>query len=152
MPCRRRTGEFFVRFAAGCGLVGPMAAETTQSRNRDPVVQFSVFTPNRLGRLRDLIGVLGSHGVHVLALAVLDTTDSAIIRLVADDPEKAEYFVRVAWLERQSGCRRSRTCHRRRVGWTAGRRGPDCLRRTGGQNLGAVGDGEVSALRATTPA
>jgi len=78
-----------VRFAAGCGLVGPMAAETTQSRNRDPVVQFSVFTPNRLGRLRDLIGVLGSHGVHVLALAVLDTTDSAIIRLVADDPEKA---------------------------------------------------------------
>ncbi len=66
-----------------------MTAETTQSRNRDPVVQFSVFTPNRLGRLRDLIGVLGSHGVHVLALAVLDTTDSAIIRLVVDDPERA---------------------------------------------------------------
>jgi hypothetical protein len=66
-----------------------MATETIQSRNRDPVIQFSVFTPNRLGRLHDLIGVLGSHGVHVLALAVLDTTDSAIIRLVVDDPEKA---------------------------------------------------------------
>jgi hypothetical protein len=66
-----------------------MPTKTTLSRNSDPVIQFSVFTPNRLGRLHDLIGVLGSHGVHVLALAVLDTTDCAIIRLVVDDPDKA---------------------------------------------------------------
>ncbi|HKS37282.1 MAG TPA: acetolactate synthase, partial [Verrucomicrobiae bacterium] len=66
-----------------------MTAETTQMRSRDPVIQFSVFTPNRLGRLHDLIRVLGSNGVHVLALMVLDTTDSSIIRLVADDPAKA---------------------------------------------------------------
>ena len=66
-----------------------MATDTIQARNRDPVIQFSVFTPNRLGRLRDLIGMLGSHGVNVLALAVLDTTDSAIIRLVVDDPQKS---------------------------------------------------------------
>ena len=66
-----------------------MSLETTQSRHRDPVVQFSVFTPNRLGRLHDLMGVLGAHGVHVLGLAILDTTDSAIIRLVVDDPDRA---------------------------------------------------------------
>jgi hypothetical protein len=66
-----------------------MTTATIQSRNREPVIQFSVFTPDRLGRLHDLIAVLGSHGVHVLALAVLDTTDSAIIRLVVDDPEKS---------------------------------------------------------------
>jgi hypothetical protein len=66
-----------------------MPTETAQFRDRDPVIQFSVFTPNRLGRLKDLIDVLGSHGVHVLALAVLDTTDSAIIRIVVDDPGKA---------------------------------------------------------------
>ena len=58
-------------------------------RRADPVIQFSVFTPNRLGRLHDLIGFLGPQGVHVLALMVLDTTDSAIIRLVVDDPERA---------------------------------------------------------------
>ena len=64
-------------------------------RRPDPVIQFSVFTPNRLGRLRDLIGLLSAQGVHALALMVLDTTDSAIIRLVADDPEKArELLVR----------------------------------------------------------
>jgi len=58
-------------------------------RRPDPVLQFSVFTPNRLGRLHDLIGFLGAQGVHVLALMVLDTTDSAIIRLVVDDPDGA---------------------------------------------------------------
>jgi hypothetical protein len=66
-----------------------MRAKTLSGRRADPVIQFSVFTPNRLGRLRDLINALGSRGVHVLALMVLDTTDSAIIRLVLDDPDKA---------------------------------------------------------------
>lgn len=59
------------------------------------MIQFSVFTPNRLGRLHVLIGMLGTDGVHVLALTVLDTTDSSIIRIVVDDPERArELLVR----------------------------------------------------------
>jgi len=53
------------------------------------VVQFSVFTPNRLGRLNELVQIFGAHHVHVLALTVLDTTDSSIIRLVLDDPDRA---------------------------------------------------------------
>jgi len=53
------------------------------------VIQFSVFTPNRLGRLNELVKILGTHSVHVLALTVLDTTDSSIIRVVMDDPDKA---------------------------------------------------------------
>lgn len=51
------------------------------------VKQFSVFTANKLGRLRDLISLFARKDVHVLALTVLDTTDSAIIRLVTDDPD-----------------------------------------------------------------
>ena len=66
-----------------------MPIETTTAGRRDPVIQFSVFTPNRLGRLHVLIGLLGTQGVHVLALMVLDTTDSSIIRIVVDDPERA---------------------------------------------------------------
>src|SRR5436189_1511175 len=66
-----------------------MPTETTKARRADPVIQFSVFTPNRLGRLHDLIRLFGAQGVHVLALMVLDTTDSAIIRVVVDDPEQA---------------------------------------------------------------
>jgi hypothetical protein len=66
-----------------------MPTDTATARRADPVAQFSIFTPNRLGRLHDLIKLFGVHGVHVLALMVLDTTDSAIIRVVVDDPDKA---------------------------------------------------------------
>ena len=66
-----------------------MATQTAKGRRADPVIQFSIFTPNRLGRLHDLIRFLGARGVHVLALMVLDTTHSAIIRVVVDDPDSA---------------------------------------------------------------
>jgi hypothetical protein len=66
-----------------------MPTHTTKAPRRDPVVQFSVFTPNRLGRLHDLVRLMAADSVHVLGLMVLDTTDSSIIRLVVDDPERA---------------------------------------------------------------
>jgi hypothetical protein len=66
-----------------------MVTQTSKSRRTDPVIQFSVFTPNRLGRLHDLIRLLNARSVHVLGLMVLDTTDSAIIRVVVDDPDRA---------------------------------------------------------------
>ena len=69
----------------------PMAATAIKPppRRASAVMQFSVFTPNRLGRLNDLVKILAAHQLHVMALTVLDTTDSSIIRLVLDDPEKA---------------------------------------------------------------
>lgn len=51
--------------------------------------QFSVFCENRVGRLYDLTALLKDNNVHVMAITVLDTTDSAIVRLVVDDPDKA---------------------------------------------------------------
>ena len=66
-----------------------MPAETTPARQPEAVTQFSAFTPNRLGRLYDLVSTLAGQGVHVLALTILDTTDSAVIRCVVDDPERA---------------------------------------------------------------
>jgi hypothetical protein len=55
----------------------------------DPVKQFSVFAENRLGRLYDLTTLLKDNNVHIMGITVLDTTDSAIVRLIVDDPEKA---------------------------------------------------------------
>ncbi|MBP7140371.1 MAG: acetolactate synthase [Opitutaceae bacterium] len=63
--------------------------DVTTSTTSDPVKQFSVFAENRVGRLHDLIALLRSNQVHVVALTVLDTTDSAIVRLIVDDPDKA---------------------------------------------------------------
>lgn len=55
----------------------------------DPVKQFSVFAENRVGRLYDLTTLLKNNNVHIMAITVLDTTDSSIIRVVVDDPSKA---------------------------------------------------------------
>ena len=59
------------------------------SIGRDPVKQFSVFAENRVGRLNDLVALFKEHNVHIIAITVLDTTDSAIMRVVVDDPDKA---------------------------------------------------------------
>jgi hypothetical protein len=53
------------------------------------VKQFSVFAENRVGRLYDLTTLLKDNNVHIMAITVLDTTDSSIIRVVVDDPSKA---------------------------------------------------------------
>lgn len=65
-----------------------MAAQISTSPI-DPVKQFSVFAENRLGRLYDLTALLKANQVHVMGITVLDTTDSAIVRFIADDPDKA---------------------------------------------------------------
>lgn len=65
-----------------------MAAQISTTPN-DPVKQFSVFAENRLGRLYDLTALLKKHNVHVMGITVLDTTDSAIVRLIVDDPDRA---------------------------------------------------------------
>src|SRR5208283_798620 len=44
---------------------------------------------NRVGRLYDLTSLLKDNNVHIMAITVLDTTDSSIIRVVVDDPDKA---------------------------------------------------------------
>lgn len=66
-----------------------MAAQISTSPN-DPVKQFSVFAENRVGRLYDLTALLKQHNVHIMAITVLDTTDSAIVRFIVDDPDRAE--------------------------------------------------------------
>ena len=55
----------------------------------DPVIQFSVFTENRVGRLSDLTSLFKANDVHVVALTVLDFTDTTILRFVVDDNDKA---------------------------------------------------------------
>ncbi len=64
-------------------------ATTRTSGASDPVIQFSVFTENRVGRLYDLSALFKDNDVHIIAVTVLDTTDSSILRLIVDDADKA---------------------------------------------------------------
>lgn len=64
-------------------------SDTAAPMAADPVRQFSVFIPNRVGQLFDLTVLLTKHNVHVMAMTTLDTTDCAIDRLIVDDPDRA---------------------------------------------------------------
>ena len=70
-----------------------MSTQAIPARQPEAVTQFSVFTPNRLGRLHDLIALLSRNKVDVLAMTVLDTTESAILRVVVDDPDRARQLM-----------------------------------------------------------
>ncbi len=56
----------------------------------EPVIQFSIHADNKVGRLNEIVGLLAVHEVHIMALSILDTTDSSIIRLIVDYPREAQ--------------------------------------------------------------
>lgn len=53
------------------------------------VRQISVFLENRAGRLAEVTRLLGDGGVNIRALALADTSDFGILRLIVNDVEKA---------------------------------------------------------------
>lgn len=62
---------------------------TARQREKELVLQFSIFVPNRMGRMLDIVRLLAQREVHILAMSVLDTTESTILRIVVDDPDAA---------------------------------------------------------------
>ena len=68
--------------------------ETTNKLEGALVKQFSVFLPNKVGAMLDVVKLLNSHHTHVVALSVSESTDSAIARVVVSDPEGAERLFR----------------------------------------------------------
>lgn len=64
-------------------------AKPARARRFTPVKQFCIYAENKVGRLNELLGMLSSHKVHIMALSTWDSTDSSLIRLVVDYPEPA---------------------------------------------------------------
>lgn len=56
--------------------------------------QFSVFLPNKVGAMLDIVKLLNTHHTHVLALSISESTDSAIARIVVSDPDTVERLFR----------------------------------------------------------
>jgi len=68
-----------------------MSAEILRDPGRfEPVIQFSIHADNKVGRLNEIVGLFAVHEVHVMAISILDTTDSSIIRLIVDYPQEAQ--------------------------------------------------------------
>ena len=51
--------------------------------------QLSVFLENRPGNLARVCSILSEANINILAMAIHDTVDNAVVRLLVDDPTKA---------------------------------------------------------------
>jgi hypothetical protein len=51
--------------------------------------QISVFLENKAGRLAEVTAILAENGVNIRALALADTSDFGVLRLIVSDNEKA---------------------------------------------------------------
>ena len=54
------------------------------------VKQISIFLENKSGRLAEVTKVLGENNIDISALSIADTTDFGILRLIVNNPDKAE--------------------------------------------------------------
>ncbi len=73
----------------------PLDLPKTTSKRDDPLVkQFSVFLPNKVGAMHDVLKLLNAHGCHVIAMSVSESTDAAIARLIVSDPGGVEKLFR----------------------------------------------------------
>ncbi len=53
------------------------------------VEQISVFLENKTGRLSEVTGILAEAKVNIRALALADTSDFGVLRLIVDDNQQA---------------------------------------------------------------
>lgn len=53
------------------------------------VEQISVFLENKTGRMSEVTAILAEADVNIRALALADTSDFGVLRLIVDDDEKA---------------------------------------------------------------
>ena len=62
------------------------------------VKQLSIFMENKSGRIAEITRVLACAGIDIRALSIADTTDFGILRLIVNQPEKAEQVCKKAGL------------------------------------------------------
>jgi hypothetical protein len=62
---------------------------TAEALGGPEVRQFSIFLRNKVGALLEVVKLLQEHNVMVLALSVLDSSETAIGRIITSDPDRA---------------------------------------------------------------
>jgi hypothetical protein len=67
---------------------------TAEKHDGARVNQFSIFLPNKVGALLEIVKLLNEHHVDVVAVGVQDSADTAIVRIVVTDPEGVQRIFR----------------------------------------------------------
>ncbi|MDR1630309.1 MAG: ACT domain-containing protein [Oscillospiraceae bacterium] len=60
------------------------------------IKQISIFVENKPGRLADITEILAKNDVDIRALSIADTTDYGVLRLIVNEPEKAQAALKEA--------------------------------------------------------
>ena len=60
------------------------------------IKQLSVFLENREGRLDEVLRILGTNGVNIVALSLADTSDYGMLRMIVSEPEKGKTVLKEA--------------------------------------------------------
>ena len=55
------------------------------------VRQFTVFLPNKVGRLQMLVRVLEEGASRIVAMSLEESADSTLVRLICSEPDKAKF-------------------------------------------------------------
>ena len=58
------------------------------------VRQISVFMENKVGPLAEITTLLAQHQINMRALSVAETQDFGILRIIVEEPEKAEQVLK----------------------------------------------------------
>jgi hypothetical protein len=82
------------RFAARLFLMEVDLPQTSSKIDGPLVKQFSIFLPNKVGAMLDVVKLLHTHNTHVVAMSISESTDSAIARIMVSDPEQVEELFR----------------------------------------------------------
>ena len=54
------------------------------------VKQLSVFLENREGRIKDVLEILATNDINIVATSLADTSEYGMLRMIVSDPEKAQ--------------------------------------------------------------
>ena len=60
---------------------------TLRNPGKEPIRQFVIYAEHKVGWLNDFVSMLNGENIDILAISVLDTTDSAVIRLIPNYPK-----------------------------------------------------------------
>lgn len=58
------------------------------------VEQISIFLENRTGRLAEVTAILSEAGINIRALALADTSDFGVLRIIVDNTAKAQQVLK----------------------------------------------------------
>ena len=80
------------------------SSSTLRNPGRDLIRQFIIYAEHKVGWLNDFILMLKAEDIHILAISVLDTSDSAVIRVVPNYPKDLARLLKsqsIAFAERK---------------------------------------------------